>query len=96
MKTLTTLDEILRCLDEFDPEFTIFAATPWTSSSRAILLMQPDPKQVPDEAKLLGLKYLAEVFVAQEFLADWESLLTSKPTDQERCDRFISYAINDA
>lgn len=91
-----TLDEIVRRLDEFDPESTIFAATPWTSSSGAVLSMQPDPRQIPDEAKLLGLRYFMEVFVAQDFLADWESLLISKPTDQERCDRLISYAINDA
>ncbi len=69
---------------------------PWTADSQAIVAREPDNKGKPQEAQKLGLRYFLEVFIARDFLEGWAEHLDSRPTVQEKVERVIQYAINDA
>ena len=87
-----TLFEIIQNLAAYDAEWTIYAAEPWTSESRAIVASEPDSGDLPPKAKDLDLKYFLEIFIARELLADLGGTLTP----EEQCKRVIHYAIHDA
>lgn len=91
-----TLLKVIRELDFLDKESTIYAAMPWTENSVALVLPEPESGGVPQEADELELKYFIEVFIAHEFLTDWEANLDIIPTIHEKCERLIHYATNDA
>jgi hypothetical protein len=90
------LGEIVKRLASLDQEATIYAAEPWTAKSAAIVAREPESGEVPEPAVREGGKYFLEVFVASELLAGWESTLDRMPTDEERCEWLIRYAIDDA
>ncbi|MES2996026.1 MAG: hypothetical protein V4733_04365 [Verrucomicrobiota bacterium] len=89
-----TLIEVIRDLENHHAEATIYATEPWSEKSRAVVAFEPEEGGVPVEAE--NLSYFLEVFVARDFLEDWEPTLEFPPTLQERCARLIQYAINDA
>jgi hypothetical protein len=89
-----TLIEAIGNLEKHDAEATIYAAEPWGDESQAVIAFEPEEGGVPVEAE--NLSYFLEVFVARDFLEDWEPTLQSQPTLQDRCARLIQYAINDA
>lgn len=91
-----TLLKVIQELDTLDQESTIYAAKPWTESSIAMVFPEQEAGGVLQEADELGLKYFIEVFIAHEFLTDWEANLHKTPTISEKCERLIQYAINDA
>jgi hypothetical protein len=95
MGSMRQLGEIVRQIASLDQDAVIYAAQPWTNESTAIVAEEPESGGVPEPAARQGLKYFLEVFLASEFLADWESMLGRTPTDQERCERLIRYAIDD-
>lgn len=96
MGQMMQLSEVVRRLASWDQESTIYLAEPWTSESAAIIVTEPVSGEVPEPAAQEGLKYFLEVFLAREFLEGWESTLGRTPTDEERCERLIRYAIEDA
>lgn len=75
MGTTMTLLKVIQELDTLDKENTIYAAKPWTENSIAIVLPEPETGEIPQKADELGLKYFSEVFIAHEFLMDWEANL---------------------
>jgi hypothetical protein len=89
-----TLIEVIRDLENHEAEATIYAAEPWEENSQAVVGFEPEEGGKPVEAE--HLSYFLEVFVARDFLVDWEPTTVSSPTLQERCARLIQYAINDA
>ena len=89
-----TLIEVIRDLEKQEVEATIYVAEPWAGESQAVVAFEPEEGGVPAEAE--NLSYFLEVFVARDFLEDWEPTLESPPTLQERCARLVQYAINDA
>jgi len=91
-----TLLEITEKLGELDREQTIYAVKPWSPESAAVVDAEPQGGGVPREAAKLGMSYFLEVFIAQDFLDDWQVSLPKKPAAKERCKRLIDYAINDA
>ncbi len=91
-----TLFEAIRDLDSLPEENTIYAAEPWTADSQAIIAYRPDNVRIPVEAQALGLQYFLEVFIARDFLEDWMGSLDAESTLQQKCERLIQYAINDA
>ena len=95
MGTMTLL-KVIQELNTLDQESTIYAAKPWAENSIAIVLPEPVDEDIPQKANELGLKYFIEVFIAHEFLTDWEMKLDKKPNIHEKCARLIYYAINDA
>ena len=96
MGNLTKLIDLVPKLASLGQEATIYAAQPWTSESPAIVALEPPTDTLPESALRHGLSYFIEVFVARDFLTDWESGLDKTPTDIERCDRLIRFAIDDA
>jgi hypothetical protein len=78
-------------LDDVDAEATIYAAEPWSTSSRAIVVSNPPDTTEPIVQDGTAYSYFLEVLVAREVLESFVSL-----DAQARCDRVISYAINDA
>ena len=90
------LSDVLRDLEAFDADGTIYAAKPWTENSEAIVAREPEAGGLPVEAKRLGLDYFLETFIACEFLERWMSSLGEMPTLQQKCARLISYATHDA
>jgi len=89
-----TLIEAIGNLEKHDAEATIYATEPWRAESQAVVAFEPEEGGVPAEAE--NLSYFLEVFIAREFLEDWELTLESPSRLQERCARLIQYAINDA
>ncbi len=96
MGPVMKLIEAVRELDSFDSEATIYAATPWTESSDAIVAAEPAAGGLPAEAEKLGLKYFLEVFVARDFLDGWGANLGATAAVQQKCARLIQYALKDA
>lgn len=79
-----------------DKEDTIYAAKPWTIKSKAIVLREPVSGEIPQEAKDLGLSYFIEVYIACDFIEEWEKNFHITASAEENCLRLIEYAINDA
>jgi hypothetical protein len=96
MGAMMTLIEIIRSLNSFNSEGIICAKKPWTESSPAIVVVEPQARQLPEEAEKLGLDYFLDVFIARDFLEDWKANLDVEPTLQEKCSRLIQYAATDA
>ena len=96
MGTKMTLIEVVRDLDSFANEGIICATKPWAGNSRSIVLVVPEARRLPEEASNLGLEYFLDVFIAREFLEDWTANSSVQPTLQEKCERLIQYAIDDA
>jgi hypothetical protein len=96
MGTVMRLVDAVQRLDLLDEEATIYAAAPWTGESEAIVAREPDGQLLPHEAIVRGLTYFLEVIVARDFLEDWSAGLDTGPTLQQKCERLIAYATNDA
>jgi hypothetical protein len=96
MGQVTKLADLVTALESLDENATIYAGEPWTCESPAVVELEPSSGGLPEGAGRAGLKYFLEVFVARDFLADWESGLDKAPSVQERCDRLIRYAVDDA
>jgi hypothetical protein len=92
---VTTLRQIVRRLDEFDDDLTIYATKPWSAESEAAVEREPEGGAFPKEA--VGMDYLLEVFLAREVLQAWMSWRQGRvPTEDESCEALIYYAENDS
>ena len=96
MGRVTTLLSVIEQIDSLDAALTVYAAEPWTESSTAVVARESAAGGLPAEAQTLGLKYFLEVAIARDFLGGWASSLGHAPSNQERCDRLIQYAVSDA
>jgi hypothetical protein len=96
MGKIMILIEAVRNLDSFDDGNTIYASEPWNEESKVMVEPEPESGGLPVVVMRNNMKYFLEVFLAKEFLDDWISNLTNKPTAEEKCARLIQYAINDA
>ncbi|HVT30417.1 MAG TPA: hypothetical protein VHE81_20570 [Lacipirellulaceae bacterium] len=90
------LSDVVARLDSLDREATIYAAQPWTSESSAVVETEPSSGGLPEAAAQCGMAYFLEVFVAHDFVEDWEASLDKSPSAAERCERLIRYAVDDA
>ncbi len=96
MGQVAKLIELVKTLESLDETATIYVGEPWSSESQAVVEVEPPSGGLPPAAAGAGLKYFLEVFVARDFLTDWESGLGRSPSARERCDRLIRYAVDDA
>lgn len=96
MGQVTTLIDIVKSYKDLSEVDTIYAQEPWTERSLALVATEPSSGGLPEDAKKLGLRYFLEVSVANEFLVDWCQSLKREPALEEKCQRLILYAINDA
>lgn len=90
------LRDTLAHLTKLDEDATIYAAEPWTCDSIAIVALEPDDGCLPKKATKLNLVYFLEVAGAREFVEGWEASLPQPANPDERCQRLIQYALNDA
>jgi len=90
-----TLLDVVRALNSFDKESTIYAVEPWSENAKAEVILNSSLNEHADLNKL-GMTYLIEVFLAQEFMEGWLASLAAKPTLDEQCRRLVEYATNDA
>lgn len=88
--------DVVKKLAKLDEDHTIYAVEPWTWESEACVAMEPDDEDIPSKASKIGAKYFIEVSIAKEFLEGWVESEGLTPSDRERCDRLIHYAIYDA
>ncbi len=95
MGSIKTLLEVIKNLDSFAKEDTIYACKPWNENSNALVLSESAAENFADELKKLNMVYFLEVFIAQDFIEDWVENLTTERTDNQKCERLIEYAIND-
>ncbi len=72
MDRINTLLELIQELKALDKEGTIYATKPWTTKSKAIVLQELVSGEIPQEAKDLGLSYFIEVYIACDFIEEWE------------------------
>jgi len=93
---MTTLIEIVRNLDTLDPAGMIFAATPWTEKSSAIVVADTGELTMRLTVEGVALEYVLAVFIAREFLDGWQEATGLDFTEEEKCAGLIEYAINDA
>jgi hypothetical protein len=90
------LIELVRDLDTLDERSIIYASSPWSEASEAIVGYEPEAGRTPSDAAPLNLEYFLEVFVARTFIEDWTANCDTRPTIQQTCARLIDYATNDA
>ena len=91
-----TLNDIVRSLPRLEEDLTIYAQSPWSTSSPAVTAVEPEAGGLPDVAQRQSLDYFIEVFIAREFLQDWVESIGRIATTEEQCERLIQYAENDA
>jgi hypothetical protein len=91
-----TLLEAVESLDSLDDENTIYAAEPWTETSHAITVAEPNGRFPAPQATNAGLRYFLEVSIARDFLDGWTMNVAQAPSLQEKCARLIKYATDDA
>jgi hypothetical protein len=87
--------EVVQNLYRLNQEHTIYAKEPWHAGSEAAVVMEPSDSLVPKPLGEKGFSYFLDVSIAGEFLADLPHV---EPwlTLEQRCNRLISYAVNDA
>lgn len=92
---MTTLRQLLAHFDTLDDDATIYAARPWSSSSKAVSCHEDDAEaRAAIEA---GLEYMLEVNLAQDAIRAWGERRRGKtPTLAQQCDAVIYYAEHDA
>jgi hypothetical protein len=91
-----TLADAVREIKQLDREMTIYARPPWQPTSIAVVASEPNDGSLPSEAEKHGCVYFLEVFIAADFLEDWQSTPAKRPSPEESCSRLINYAENDA
>jgi hypothetical protein len=91
-----TLLEVIRDLDSFPEESTIYSPEPWSVESEAIVEYRRDDEKLAKRAVELGYAYFLEIFIAKELLEGWAPTQTSRPTLEQKTERVIHYAIFDA
>jgi len=96
MGEVMKLIDVVRELDSFDGDATIYAVEPWTADSPAFVGTEPEDGGLPATASGQGMAYFLEVFIACDFLADWGAAQSQHPTLAEKCERLIRYAVDDA
>jgi hypothetical protein len=92
---MTLLDAVER-LDSLDDDSTIYATEPWTETSHAITVTEPDGRFPSAQATRAGFRYFLEVSIPRDFLDGWTTNVAQAPSLREKCARLIKYAINDA
>lgn len=90
------LIDLIKDIDNVDEEAIIFQEDIENPNSDIMLSYAEDGDEGIKEENGRKFYYLIEVFLAKEFLEDWEASLNHKPTTREMAKQLYDYAINDA
>lgn len=96
MGQVMKLKELVIDLESLDEAATIYVAEPWSVDALALAEVESSAGGLPDNAAKGRFKYFLEVAIARDFLSDWEIGLERPVSIDEKCDRLIRYAIDDA
>jgi hypothetical protein len=88
------LYEVVSNIETLHDGYTIYAVTPWHPLSEAECAVEPSDVSVPESISKKGMVYFLEVFLAREFLNDFNC--QGSYTMEQQCERLIQYATNDA
>ncbi len=90
------LTDLIKDIENIDQEAIIFQEDRENSNSDIILSFAEEGDEGIKEVESRKYYYLIEVFLAKEFVEDWEASLDYRPTLEEKAKRLYDYAINDA
>ena len=90
------LFDIVSKIDSFNDDQTIYSAPPWNSESESLVAVEPNNSELPLGAAEINARYFLEVSIAKEIIEEYSRLHDYCRTDDEKCARLISYALNDA
>lgn len=90
------LTDLIKDIENIDQESIIFQEDIENPSSDIILSFAEEGDEGIKEEEGRKYHYLIEVFLAKEFVEDWESSLDYVPSIEEKAKRLYDYAINDA
>jgi len=90
------LIDLFKNIESIDEEAIIFIENREHSDSDIILSFAKEGDAAIKEEGGRKYYYLIEVFLAKEFVEDWEGNLGFKPTLEETAKRLYDYATNDA
>ena len=88
-----TLIEALVSRDQFSHEDIFFVEEPWTLHSKIQVVIMDVDGRTTIEMDSRTYLYFLEIFLINEFFEDLED---QNINFEEKCQRVISYAINDA
>ena len=90
------LTDLIKDIENIDQEAIIFQEDRENPNSDIILSFAEEGDEGIKNVEGRKYYYLIEVFLAKEFVEDWEASLDYKPTLEETAKRLYDYAINDA
>ncbi|MDA3616322.1 hypothetical protein [Polluticaenibacter yanchengensis] len=90
------LTHLIKEIENIDEEAIIFQEDKGDPNSDIMLSFAEEGDEGVKEVEGRKYYYLIEVFLAKEFVEDWEASLGYKPTLEEKAKRLYDYAINDA
>ncbi|SEJ84050.1 hypothetical protein SAMN05216327_12355 [Dyadobacter sp. SG02] len=90
------LIDLVENIENADPDAIIFQEDMTNPSSDIILSFVGGEDQEIKEERGRKYHYLIEVFLAKEFIEDWNASLGYEPSAEETAKRLYEYAINDA
>lgn len=90
------LIDLIKDIENVDQEAIIFQEDRENSNSDIILSYAEEGDEGVKEEDGKKYYYLIEVFLAKEFVDDWEASIDYEPSIEEKAKRLYDYAINDA
>lgn len=90
------LTNLIKDIENIDQEAIIFQEDRENPNSDIIISFAEEVDEGIKEVEGRKYYYLIEVFLAKEFLENWEASLDYRPTLEHKTKRLYDYAINDA
>lgn len=92
------LIELLEQVGDWNDEITkIYVAKPWSCDALAVLVSPSPDTTEPLMRNGQTYDYFMETFLARDFLDDFAASLDGgTATNEQRCQRLVHYAVNDA
>lgn len=90
------LIDLIKDIENLDQEAIIFQEDRENPNSDIILAYAEKGDDGVKEEDGKKYYYLIEVFLAKEFVDDWEASIDYEPSIEEKAKRLYDYAINDA
>ncbi len=90
------LIDFIKHIEYIDQEAIIFQEDRGNPNSDIILFFATESDEEIIEEDGRKYYYLIEVFLAKEFVDDWQASLDYEPSVEEKAKRLYDYAINDA
>lgn len=88
---------IVSNIKNFSDEYTIYAESPWTILSDAIVIEEPEDGAMKISDRDKAYEYFLEIFIVKDLLSGLSQIPSfNKITIEDQVNRIIEYAINDA